>query len=403
MTDTNIPASGKRRFDFDRMTDRSGTDSLKWKLSSEDEIPLWVADMDFEVAPEITGAIVARARHGIFGYSVIPPEWEASYRKWWLEEHNYRIPDGALVFCTGVVPAISSLVRKLTTPAEKVLIQTPVYNIFFNCILNQGRFVVESPLDYRDGRYEINFERLETDLSDPQCSMMILCNPHNPVGKIWSKEELARIGELCHKYGVTVISDEIHCDLTVPGKEYVPFASVNELCAGISVTCIAPSKTFNMAGLCSAAVMAPDPRLRYKASRGLNTDECAEPNAFAVRAAIAAWTYGKPWLEELKAYLEENRQAVFAYLKENVPELTVIDNDATYLLWIDVAAFAADSVKLAAYLRKHHRVWLSPGTQYGAVGKHFVRLNIAAPRARLMEGVRRFAAGVRAFGERNKE
>ena len=212
----------------------------------------------------------------VFGYSIIPSEWADSYVSWWKKRHNFTIDRDSLIFCTGVVPAISSLVRKLTTPAEKVLIQTPCYNIFFNSIINNGRFVLESPLDFDGENYKINFDRLEKDLSDPQVSLMILCNPQNPTGNIWKKEELARIGDLCKKYGVSVISDEIHCDITEPGFNYTPFASVSETCAQISVSCIAPTKCFNIAGINSAAVVVPNPYLRHKVWRALNTDEIAE-------------------------------------------------------------------------------------------------------------------------------
>lgn len=405
-TDNSYPDNTgpkKYRYDFDRVIDRRNTNSLKWELRHPDELPMWVADMDFAVCPEIKEAIISRAQHGIFGYSIIPEEWYKAYSSWWEKRHSYRPPENSLVFCTGVVPALSSLVRKLTTPAEKVLIQTPVYNIFYNSIINQGRFVLESPLVCRDdGSYEIDFDRLEKDLSDPQCTMMFLCNPHNPVGKIWSREDLARIGELCHRHGVTVVADEIHCDLTVPGREYIPFASVNETCADISVSCWAPSKTFNIAGLNTAAVMIPNPRLRYRAERGLNTDECAEPNAFAVQAAVAAFTHGAVWLDELRDYLYENARMVFSRIEKELPSVTVTRHEATYLLWINVSAITEGSDRLGAFLRRKYHLRLSSGTQYGPGGEKFLRLNIACPKALLKEGLNRFIAGCLDFTEDKK-
>lgn len=388
------------RYDFDAVIDRSGTNSLKWDVSHPDELPLWVADMDFLSCPAVTDAILKRTERGIFGYSIVPKEWHEAYQNWWHGHYGFRPEADSLVFCTGVVPALSSMVRKLTTPAEKVLIQTPVYNIFFNSILNQGRFVIESPLDYRDGRYFINFERLEKDLSDPQCTMMFLCNPHNPAGRIWTREELAEIGRLCAKHGVIVVSDEIHCDLTAPGTSYIPFASVNSECAGNSVTCWSPGKTFNMAGLNSAAVMIPNPKLRYKVERGLNTDECAEPNAFAVQAAIAAYTEGDEWLQELRAYLQGNREFTVKYLKENLPEIYPVPQDATYLMWLDVSAFTDDSRRLCGFLKDEHHLWLSHGSQFGSGGEHFVRLNTACPGKILEEALARLTAGCLNFRQR---
>ena len=289
-------------YDFDKITERRGVGSLKWDVP-ERELPMWVADMDFETAPEVTEALKARAAHAIFGYSVITEDWYDAYIRWWKRRHNLVMEKEWLIFCTGVVPAISSAVRKLTTVGENVLVQTPVYNIFFNSIRNNGRNILESPLVYDGRQYSIDFADLEDKLSDPQTTLMLLCNPHNPVGKIWDKETLARIGELCAKHHVLVLSDEIHCDLTDPGYEYVPFASVSEVCRSNSITCMAPTKAFNLAGLQTAAVMVPDPVIRHKLNRGLNTDEVAEPNAFAVGAAVAAFEKGESWLEELREYL----------------------------------------------------------------------------------------------------
>lgn len=294
-------------YDFDTVVDRRNTGSLKWDVA-ENELPMWVADMDFKTAPQIIDAISERVSHGVFGYSIIPDEWNDAYISWWDRRHGLKIERDSLIFCTGVVPAISSTVRKLTTPGENVLIMTPVYNIFFNSIFNNGVNVQESPLGYENGRYFVDYDRLEHDLSNPQTSLMIFCNPHNPCGIIWTKDELAKIGALCRKYNVTVISDEIHCDITAPGKSYVPFAAASEDCADISITCIAPTKCFNMAGLQTAAVMVPNKFLRHKVWRALNTDEVAEPNAFAITAAVAAFTKGEPWLEELRKYLWEKPQ-----------------------------------------------------------------------------------------------
>lgn len=388
-------------YDFDRVTDRRHTHSLKWDVG-ENELPMWVADMDFETAPEISTAIRARAAHGIYGYTVVPEEWQDAYIDWWQRRHGYVMERDWLIFCTGVVPAISSIVRKITTPAEKVLIQTPVYNIFFNSILNNGRQVLESPLRYENGAYEMDFDDLESKLSDPQTSLMILCNPHNPVGKIWDRETLARVGELCQKYHVYVLSDEIHCDLTDPGRDYVPFASVSLACRDNSITCIAPTKTFNLAGMQTAAVSVPNPVLRHKVWRGLNTDEVAEPNAFAVDAAIAAFTKGENWLNELRAYIFENKRTVADFLNRTIPEIHLIPSEATYLLWLDCSAMPGNTDDITAFIRKETGLYLSAGAQFGGNGEKFIRMNIACPRSTLLDGLNRFRDGVQAW-KKSKE
>lgn len=378
------------KYDFDTVINRRGSYSYKWDVKPN-ELPMWVADMDFQTAPEVQEALAKRVEHGVFGYGIIPTEWKDAYVQWWKERHDFVMDPQWLLFCTGVVPAISTAVRKLTTPAEKVLIQTPVYNIFFNSILNNGRNVLESSLVYQEEsrQYVIDFEKLEEDLADPQTSLMILCNPHNPVGKIWDKDSLARIGELCKKHHVIVVSDEIHCDLTAPGLEYVPFASVSDTCREISISLIAPTKTFNIAGLQTAAVVVPNPALRHKMWRALNTDEVAEPNAFAIQAAIAAFTKGADWLDALREYIQENKRVVKRFLEKELPEITVISMDATYLLWLDCRAFTDNSEELAHKIREKTGLYLSDGVEYGGDGARFLRMNVACPRTTLLDGLQR--------------
>jgi cystathionine beta-lyase len=350
--------------------------------------------MDFQTAPPIRDALEKRAAHGIFGYCVLSDDWYKAYQGWWERRHHFTMEKSWLVFCTGVVPALSTAVRKLTTPGEKILIQTPVYNIFFNSILNNGRNVLESPLAYDGFRYTIDFEDLEEKLSDPQVTMMILCNPHNPVGNIWDRETLAKIGELCSKHHVIVFSDEIHCDLTAPGKEYIPFASVSQTCRNISVTAIAPTKTFNLAGLQTAAVMVPDSALRHKMNRALNTDEVAEPNAFAVDAAVAAFTEGDEWLDALRVYIQGNKELVRDFLRQELPEITLGSLDVTYLLWLDCSKITKDTHKLSHRLRKEAGIYLSDGRIYGGNGSQFLRMNVACPRSQVEEGLNRLKKGI---------
>ena len=328
-------------YDFDKLTDRFGTLSYKWDVK-DGELPMWVADMDFETAPLVKEAIMKVAEQGIYGYTDVPDEYFNAISDFWAERHGYRFAPSDMVYVSGVVAAISSAVKKLTTPAENVVIQSPVYNVFYNSVLNSGRCVLESPLIYEGGEYRMDFDDLEEKLSNPQTSLMILCNPHNPIGKIWDRETLARVGELCKKYGVTVISDEIHCSITVPGKSYIPFASVNEVCADISVSCVAASKSFNLAGLQAACVIAKNPVLRHKMWRGINTDEVGEPNIFAISANIAAYR-SSDWLDELCEYVFANKRYAADYIAEKLPKLHVVPSDATYLIWVDISAYSKDS------------------------------------------------------------
>ena len=373
------------KHDFDTPVNRRNTDSLKWDVA-ENELPMWVADMDFKTAPEITEAIIKRAEHGIFGYTIVPDEWADAYINWWDKRHGLKMERDWLIFCTGVVPAISSVVRKLTTPAEKVVVQTPCYNIFFNSIYNNGRNIYPSPLKYDGLNYSIDFADLEEKLADPQTTLMILCNPQNPVGKIWDRETLAKIGELAAKHHVTVLSDEIHCDLTA-----------SETCRNISVTCIAPTKTFGIPGLQTAAVVVPDPYLRHKVNRGLNTDEVAEPNSFAQIAAIAAFEHGGEWLDEVREYIYENKKRVSQFLRDEIPDIVLTPSDATYLLWLNCSKFTSDAGEFADFIRHETGLYVAKGGQYGDGGKTFFRLNIACPRATLEDGLARLKEGYKKY------
>lgn len=377
-----------KKYDFDKATDRRKFDTLKWDMP-DGTLPMWVADMDFECAPEIRRAVEERAAHGIFGYSDVPREYFESVADFFERLTGYRHDPEDMIFSTGVVAIISSCVRKLTTPAEKVLIQAPVYNIFYNSILNNGRVVVSSDLVYENGEYRIDFEDLEEKMSDPQTTLMILCNPHNPVGKIWSKEELGRIGELAYKHGVRVISDEIHFPLTDPGKICVPFASVSDKCRMNSVTCVSASKAFNLAGIGAACAIVPDRQLCHKVWRGINTDEVGEPNAFAVSASIAAYTKCDDWLSEVREYIYENKQYCYDFIEKNIPGLKVIRGEATYLMWVDASAFTNDSVVLQEQIFDRTKLYVSSGSSYGECGRCFLRINLATTRANVIDGMER--------------
>ena len=302
-----------------------------------------------------------------------------------------------MIFTTGVVPAISSIVRKLTSLAEKVVVMSPVYNIFYNSIYNNGRYILSSDLVYENGQYRIDFADLEAKLADPQASLLILCNPHNPIGKIWTKEELATIGHLCKKHNVVVLADEIHCDIVEPDKKYVAFASVNEECLFNSITCLSASKAFNLAGLQSACVVVADENLRHKVSRGLNTDEVAEPNAFACVANIAAFTKGEEWLNNLNEYIEENKKVFKELVKKELPNLYVVPSEATYMLWIDCSYYTENADELCAFLRTKTGLYVSSGSIYGGNGQKFFRINLATQKERVIDGFNRLKTGLLAY------
>ena len=384
------------KYNFDKIINRRETGSLKWDVS-KNELPMWVADMDFETLPEIQEALVERVAHGVYGYSVIPDEWSQSYVDWWDKRHHFHMNPEKLIFTTGVIPALSSAVRKFTTPGENVLVQTPVYNHFFYVIRNNGRNIVENQLLYDGENYSIDWEKLEQQFSNPQTTMMILCNPHNPIGKIWDKETLAGIGRLCKKYDVVVVSDEIHCDLTAPGKEYIPFASVNETCRDISVTCLAPTKTFNLAGIQTAAVYVENPLLHHGMKCQLNTDEVAEPNVFAVPAVIAAYQNGAGWLDELRNYIHQNKQYVTEFLQNKIPEIYPVVSDATYLMWLDCRKLTEDSRKFTDFIREKTGLFVMRGSVYGKNGEGFLRLNIATSKLIVEDGMQRLLEGVTAW------
>lgn len=381
------------KYDFDKLTDRKNTNSLKWNVA-EGELPMWVADMDFETAPAVKAEILKTAKHGIFGYSITTDAYFKAYADFFRERYGAPFTPDAMVYVSGVVAALSSIVRRVTNPGENVLIQAPVYNIFYNSILNNGRCVVSSDLVYKNGKYDIDFEDLKNKLSNPQTTLMILCNPHNPVGKIWDKKTLKRIAELCKEYDVTVVSDEIHSPVTVPDKKYVPFASVSKAAEDISISCLAASKAFNIAGLQSACLYIKSPSLRHKIYRGINNDEVGEPNIFAVNANVAALNEGREWLDELNAYIAENRRFAEKFIDDNIPSLHAVSAEASYLLWVDISGVSRDSVAFTEKLRKKTGLFVNDGKEYGDAGKSFIRINLATQRARVEDGLKRLASFV---------
>ncbi len=379
------------KYDLDRLIDRKEFGSLKWDVA-EGELPMWVADMDFASPPAVVEEISRLAAHGVYGYAA-EGDWTSPYISWWRDRHGETIRPEELVFSTGVIPVLSSAVRTFSRPAEKVLIMTPVYNIFYNCIRNSGRRIEESELVYEGGSYHIDFDDLEKKLSDPYTSMMFLCNPANPTGNIWSREELSKIGHLAKKHSVIVISDEIHCDVTDPGYEYVPFLSCGPEAEEVGISAISPAKAFNLGGIQTAACYSHNENLRWRIWRQLNTDECGEGNVFAYAAARAAFTGGGEWLDEVREYIYQNKLLFKEKLESALPDIHVVCGHATYLAWVDVAAYMGDDIPdsgvMQHKLRQETGLFVSKGGIYGGDGEHFLRVNLATPRARVEDGISR--------------
>lgn len=379
--------------DFSKETNRRNTYSYKWDVK-ENELPMWVADMDFEIPEEIIQSLHQRVDHKIFGYNMIPDSYAQAYQSWWKHRHNLDIETEWLLFVTGVVPALSSIVRKMTTIGENVLILSPVYNIFYNSILNNGRHVLSSDLVYEDGEYHIDFEDFERKCADPQTTMLIFCNPHNPIGKIWNADTLKKICEICKKYHVLLVSDEIHCDIVQPGKSYIPMITIEKENV---IMLVAATKAFNMAGMQGAAIVVPNPVLRHKVNRGINTDEVAEPNSFVIDATITAFTKCEYWIQELCEYVEKNKDLVYTYIKNNIPQLYIVPSEATYLLWIDCSKVTSDSIELVDFIRQQTGLYLSEGAEYGENGRAFVRMNLACPQQRVIDGLNRLKKGIELY------
>lgn len=380
---------------FDKTIIRRHTNSVKWdEAESDDVIPLWVADMDFQAAPCIIDALRRRVEHGVFGYTHVPESYYESIIRWFHRRHHWHIHRDWIIYTTGVVPAISAVIKALTAPGDKVVVQTPVYNCFFSSIRNNGCEVVESPLSVYDDNgipsYEIDFEDLEEKVSDPRVKLFLLCNPHNPAGRVWTVEELGKTNDICMRHGVKVIADEIHCEMVMPGHPFTPFASVSDECQANSITCNSPSKSFNIAGLQIANIICSDPTLRRRIDRAININEVCDVNPFGVVALQAAYDEGEGWIDGLNAYLYENYLALKDYFQQQMPSLKVFQLEGTYLVWIDITATGKTSEELTNLLLKEGKVWVNSGTMYGKEsGEGFIRINIACPRSMMMEGLRR--------------
>lgn len=383
-------------FDFDRQIPRRGTDSYKWDSAADENVlPMWVADMDFRTAPAIIDALRRRVEHGIFGYTRVPDSYYEAVTGWFGRRHGWSVDREWIIYTSGVVPAVSAVIKALTKPGDKVLVQTPVYNCFFSSIRNNGCETVSSPLLFADNTYTMDFEDLEQKAADPKVKVMLLCNPHNPAGRVWRREELMRVGEICIRHGVTVVSDEIHCELVFPGYHYIPFASVSEEFLNHSVTCVSPSKAFNIAGLQIANIICADPSRRAKIDRAINDNEVCDVNPFGVIATQAAYNEGGEWLSQLIGYLHANYRCMRDFCSEYLPDYPVAVLEGTYLVWMDCRKAGMPSEVLEQRLVDEAGLWLNAGTMYGAEGEGFMRWNIACPRVTLTDGLKRFENFVR--------
>ena len=379
-----------KEFGFDEIVPRRGTNSVKWDAPAEDGVlPMWIADMDFKAAPVIREALQRRMEHGIFGYTKVPQAYYEAIVKWFSRRHGWNIDPDTILYTIGVVPAISTVIKAVTKPGDKVLVQTPVYNCFFSSIRNNDCILEEAPLTYSPEGYSIDFEAFERAVSDPQVTLFILCNPHNPGGRVWTREELTKMGEICFRHNVFVASDEIHCELTFDGHEYTPFASLGEEFAMRSASCISPTKAFNIAGLQIANIVAKDDDVRRRIDRAINIFEVCDVNPFGVEALMAAYNEGEEWLGALKEYVWANYLMLKEFFANKLPQYPILPLEGSYLAWVDCKSSGLTSAELAERLEMEQKVMLNAGAMYGAAGEGFLRINLACPKTVLAEGLER--------------
>ena len=385
-------------YDFSRPTERRGTDSYKWDSAPEaDIIPLWVADMDFETFPGITEALQRRVAHGIFGYTRVPEAYYEAVCNWFGKHHGWHINREDIIYTSGVVPAVSAVIKALTLPGDQVIVQGPVYNCFFSSIRNNGCETVSNSLIYNkeELRYEIDFDDLERKLAHERARLMLICNPHNPGGRVWTRDELTRVAELCRKYGVRVVSDEIHCELTLYDNEYVPFGSLPDELSHGSITCCSPSKAFNTAGLQIANIVCRDAEVRNRIDRAININEVCDVNPFGVIALQAAYSdEGYEWLTQLRAYISSNYDLLRERFARELPKCKVMRMEGTYLAWIDCSELHISSDEIEEMLMHENKVWVNAGSMYGAEGAAFIRINMACTSELLNEGITRIVNGL---------
>lgn len=382
------------KYDFDKIIDRKNTNCYKWDTTKEGVLPMWVADMDFEVASKIVESIIKKASHGVFGYTMIPNEYYNAELNWWKKRFNFEIKKEYILPTTGVIPSLSSIIQTFCKAGDNILIQSPVYHYFNISIKNNNCNVITNKLIFENNSYKIDFEDFEEKLKNENIKLFILCNPHNPVGRVWSKEELEKMGKLCLKYKVLVISDEIHRDLVFKNFSFTPFASICEEFLQNSVTCTSATKTFNLAGLKASNIVVANKDLRAKLNATLSKNEINSLNVFGIDSLITAYENCEDWIDELLIYLENNKDYLIEYLKNSIPELKVVISEATYLLWIDISSLKIGSTKFAKKLEELAKLRVISGVTFGEDGDNFIRVNIACPLTTLKDGLQRLKKGV---------
>lgn len=376
------------RYNFDTVHDRKNTNSLKYDSAKErgrpnDLIPLWVADMDFRAPDEVIAALKEKAEHGIFGYSEPKDDYFEALENWFSTRHGWNVDGRKFVQTCGVVFAISALIRTITCVGDAVLICQPVYYPFAQTIHDNNRKLVVSELNNRNGYYTVDYEDFEKKIKENNVKLFILCNPHNPVGRVWTKEELTKIGKICLDNGVFVISDEIHCDFAYEGNTHTVYSTLGKKFEENSAVCTAPTKTFNLAGLHISNTYVYDDQLRRKFIKELDTQGYSQPNIMGLVACQAAYTYGSDWLDELKVYLADNLSFVREYLSDNIPDIKLVEPQGTYLIWLDCRCLKLTDRELSEFVQDKAKLWTDDGYIFGAGGNGFERINIACPRSLL--------------------
>lgn len=385
--------------DFDTVPNRRGTNCFKYDFAREmgmpeDVLPLWVADMDFPTAPAVLEQLHALAEHGIFGYTGVKDAYFSAVHNWYAQRFSWETQRSWLVTTPGVVFAIAIAIRAFTQKGDAILIQQPVYYPFANKVTENDRQLVVNPLVLKNGRYEMDFADMERKIVDYHVKMLLLCSPHNPVGRVWTKEELLRVGEICQKHGVLVVSDEIHADFTYAGHTHRVFASVKSEFADFTITCTAPSKTFNLAGLQNSNIFIPNRQLRHAYKKELSACGCGGTNCMGMAACQAAYEAGADWLEQLKQYLAGNLAYIRQFLREKLPDIALIEPEGTYLVWLDLRKLGLTEQQQRQLIVQDAKLWLDTGTLFGQGGEGFERINIACPRTTIEQAMQRLEHAV---------